>query len=259
MKTLSAIKLAARKVLSPFARKILGQQEWVSLNCREVNGLSVVHRRCHADEETIDQMSNDIFLAAIPEYIPRRGDIILDVGAHIGSFAMNAAAQGATVYAVEARRETFELLQINARINRLTSIRPHHLALSDRDGTCQLYYSWSGNWGDSIVDETTVGSETVACQTLTSFMDGQGIARCDLLKSNCEGAEFRLLLSTPEAVLARIRRMIVLYHCDLDKSQTPEALVSHLRQSGFSTRLSNQDSHRGWIIATQEHGTSSMA
>jgi len=243
-------KLYVKKALTPVARKILGQPEPNELELAEVAGFTVVHRKCVPDEQILrNQLAVDHFLPAVPGYTPAPGHVVIDLGAHIGSFAMIVGKTGAVVHAIEARRETFNLLRINAKMNRLDNVHPHRVALSDRDGECELYYSWMGNWGDSIVEVTTVGSETVPCQTLTHFMADQGIQHCDLLKSNCEGGEFRILLSTAPEVLARIGRMIVCYHCDKEQQMTEDALLRHLELAGFRNHIINREPARGWIVA----------
>lgn len=245
-------KLFMKKALSPLARKVLGQPEPTDLDVTEVAGFSVVYRKGSPDEYILQkQLAVDRFLPTLPGYTPRPGHVIVDLGAHIGSFTMIAGKMGATVHAIEARRETYNLLRINSKMNQLNNVHAHHLALSDHDGECQLYYSWMGNWGDSIVGVTTVGSETVPCRTLTRFMDEQGIQHCDLLKSNCEGGEFQVLLSTSRDVLGRIDRMIVAYHCDKEQMRE-DKLVRHFEASGFKTRITNRDNKdRGWIIASR--------
>src|SRR6267378_6461606 len=61
------------------------------------------------------------------------GDIVFDVGANIGVFALCAAKQGAHVYAYEPIPATFELLQQNIHLHGLDNmVRPRNIGLSDR-------------------------------------------------------------------------------------------------------------------------------
>jgi len=61
------------------------------------------------------------------------GDIVFDVGANIGVFALCAAKQGAHVYAYEPIPATFELLQQNIHLHGLDNIvHPRNIGLSDR-------------------------------------------------------------------------------------------------------------------------------
>jgi FkbM family methyltransferase len=61
------------------------------------------------------------------------GDIVLDVGANIGVFALSAAKQGAQVYAYEPIPGTFGLLQQNIHLHGLDNmVHPRNIGLSDR-------------------------------------------------------------------------------------------------------------------------------
>lgn len=73
---------------------------------------------------------NDIFFRAVPDLEVGDTAVILDVGAHIGTFALLASerAPRGRVYALEASRETFDLLRTNIELNRRHNIIADHLA-----------------------------------------------------------------------------------------------------------------------------------
>lgn len=201
-----------------------------------------------------DSFENDIFFRGVPEYRPLATDIILDVGAHIGTFAVLAAAQApqGKVYAVEACKDTFNYLRINVALNGLTNVQTSHLALSDREGKTTLHYD-DGNWGHSIVKKLSRHGEIVTTDTLANFMHQNGIEKCDFAKFNCEGAEFPILLASSPETIARFKMMLVLYHCDLATGHSYQELLRHFDVSGFDTTLRNQSDQRGWIIATRRN------
>ena len=215
----------------------------------------MAYRERTADELVLkDSFEHDIFFAGVPGYQPAETDVIVDIGAHIGTFSVLAASkvpQGA-VYAVEASEDTFNYLRINAALNRLGNLSTFHLALSDRRGTSTLYHD-SGNWGHTLVRQISNRSEVVECCTLQQFLDERQIRKCSFVKFNCEGAEFPILLSSPADLLSRIGVMVVLYHCDLWTKNTVEDLLSHLQTSGFDCTITNRTEKRGWIIATNRN------
>lgn len=221
------------------------------------DGFEVAYRTGSVDLEVIKQSFDaDIFLPAIPEYTLPPDAVVLDVGAHIGTFALMAArrAPRGRVFAVEASRETFALLAENVAMNGLDNVTTSHAALADRVGRATLHHDPEGNYGHTITKALGSSAESVPATTLERYFDDQRIARVDLAKFNCEGAEFPILLSAPAEVLGRIGRMIVLYHGDLVEGGTEAALVERLRASGFATRVVNRTADRGWIIATRHLG-----
>jgi FkbM family methyltransferase len=215
------------------------------------NGFEVAYRQGTADESVLRQsFDHDIFFSRVPEYQPSEADVIIDVGAHIGTFAVLAASKvpRGAVYAIEACEDTFNFLRINAALNRTGNLSTHHLALSDRRGTCTLYYD-AGNWGHSVVRQFSDRGETVECCTLQQFFEMTGIRTCSFIKFNCEGAEFPILLASSADLLRRVRMMLVLYHCDLWTTNSKEDLFSHLEASGFECKVRNCTENRGWIVA----------
>ena len=103
-----------------------------------------------------------------------------------------------------------------------------------------------------MVKKQTGSSETVPAKTLSGFLEESGINHCHLMKMNCEGAEFPIILSTPESVLRRFGAIIILYHCDFWKDHTEADLIAHLESSGFRCSVRNQTIKRGWIIAIND-------
>jgi FkbM family methyltransferase len=216
-------------------------------------GFAVAYRKGTADEPVISHsFGNDLFFANVPQYQPREHDVIIDVGAHIGTFSLLAASkvrQG-HVHAIEASQDTFNFLRINVALNRCTNVTAHRLALADRNGTCTLFHD-AENWGHSVVSAEAATSETVDCATLETFLQRNTIDRCQFMKLNCEGAEFPILLTSPKRVLERVDCMLVLYHCDLWTKGSEADLVRHLEACGFSCVVRQQSEQRGWIVATR--------
>ena len=247
----SPVKSVLRSVRDLFGGGERDRPSTVALGSFE--GFEVAYRRGTADEPVISHsFGNDVFFVNVPEYQPRERDVIIDVGAHIGTFSLLAASkvrQG-QVHAIEASEDTFNFLRINVALNRCANITTHRLALTDRNGTCTLFHD-SGNWGHSVVSAEAATSETVECATLEAFLQRNKIERCQFMKLNCEGAEFPILLTSPKSVLERFDCMLVLYHCDLWTANSEADLVRHLEAGGFSCVVRQQTERRGWIVASR--------
>jgi len=225
------------------------------LGIGQFGAFQVAYRRGTADEMVIQHsFDKDIYLSGVPEYRPEPNHVIIDVGAHIGTFALLAAAKvpAGRVYAIEACEETYNYLRINVALNRLQNVEASHLALSHEKGRTVLHYG-KGNWGHSITKRLSAYGEEVATDTLAGYMEGAGIKRCDFIRFNCEGAEFPILLNTPAEVLGRIGKMLILYHCELAEQYDVGMLIHYLQQNAFRTTIRNQTEQkgerRGWIIA----------
>lgn len=218
---------------------------------RSFGSFAIASRKGTADEAVINQsFDRDTMFAAVPEYQPAPHHIIIDVGAHVGTFSLLASSKvpDGKVFAIEASADTFNFLRINVALNRAINISTHHLALLDKRGVCTLHHDW-GNWGHTAVKRLSNRGEAVECCSLAEFMDDNGIVHCDFIKLNCEGAEFPILLNSSRDTLRKFSFMLVLYHCDLWRDNTESDLMDHLRTCGFSCLIRSKTENRGWIIA----------
>lgn len=224
------------------------------LTIERISNFDIAYRRGTADRQVLDHaFGHDIFLKSIPEYQAKPDDIVLDIGAHIGTFSllMSSVLVNGKVYAVEASHDTYNLLRINLALNRSDNVYAHHVAMLDKAGEVKLYHD-KENWGHTAVKSLSSSSEAVRCTTLADFMDHCGIMRCSLIKMNCEGSEFPILLSTPPHVLKRCAYMLILCHGDLWPKNTIEELKQYLESCGFECSLKNQTLSRAWLVAVQK-------
>jgi FkbM family methyltransferase len=219
-----------------------------------INNLKVFYRKDTSDELVIKEIFEDrIFEKGFPEYRAKRDHIIIDVGAHIGVYSMILSQQinKGILYAFEPCADTFTYLNKNIKINKIHNIKSYKIALNNNIGTTKLFYDIeNGNWGHSIVKKFSTEGEMVETDTLSHFFLTNNIQKCDLIKFNCEGAEFKILLTTPVAELKKINHMLVLYHMDLTEDYSIEQLIAHLKKASFYTEIRQKsfDGKRGWLI-----------
>lgn len=184
------------------------------------------------------------------------GDVVVDVGANIGVFSIEAVRRGAAVvHACEPGPETAEFLKRNAKENRLPQIVAHWTAVADRTGSLDLYLGPGRCSGGSRVFPTGLkpDAETVKVPavSLTELLEQNGLERVDFLKLDCEGAEGLILSSTPAGVLRRISRICMEFHDQLSPVKHPE-LRRLLDAAGFTTQLKwNGRSRTGYIYAAR--------
>ena len=147
------------------------------------------------------------------------GDIVIDVGANIGAFAVLASKLvGPTgrVIAVEPSTETFEQLKLNIALNNATNVTPVHAALAAFNGTIQLnvsaisiFSSIYDKVGGHVVAGTT---QNVRALTLGTLLEENQIAEVAMVKIDCEGAEYDLFDSLPLDVSSRMTQICMEIH-----------------------------------------------
>ena len=124
------------------------------IEIKKVGKFNIHYRPNSSDEDVLmHSFENDIFYKGIPEYLSKKTAIIIDVGAHIGTFSMLSSiiSPKGKIYAIEPCKETFEILNKNKIENKIENLLLSNIALSDFKGETKLFYDNEfGNWGHSI-------------------------------------------------------------------------------------------------------------
>ena len=225
----------------------------LKLSKLEYNGIKIYYRKGSTDEDVITySLGQDIFLKEIRDFKLTRDIILIDIGAHIGTFSVIASqkAPNGKIYAVEASKDTFRILKKTVEENNIRNIICVNSAISHSDGTEKLFLS-PENWEHSITKEFTGEFELVKSYSLKTFFQEYDLKCCDLIKFNCEGAEFSIIFSTPPEALKKIKMMLILFHEDMvdNKNHNRNNLKEYLRKNNFLIRTVKENEIRGWIIA----------
>ncbi len=123
-------------------------------------------------------------------------EVVWDIGAHIGSFAIRAALHPAVreVHCFEPDPRTMEILRLNLMLNQKRTFC-HAIALSDRQEERQLYRGPATNQGlGTLQTNLGHGAIPVSCLTVDDVI-AQGVAPAPtLLKLDVEDWEERVLM-----------------------------------------------------------------
>jgi FkbM family methyltransferase len=187
------------------------------------------------------------------------GWTVFDIGGGIGDFAIFVASQNPknVVYAFEPTPRSFTLLQENLQLNQIENARVYPQAIWSSDGQIVIDTT-AGEPGQYVsrtinVDEKTKNDRIlVPSITLSRAFEATGLGNCNLMKIDCEGAEYEILFGTPPAVLDRIERIIMEYHDNVTK-YTHTDLVAFLRDQGFAVKTYPNDVHDylGYLYASR--------
>lgn len=179
---------------------------------------------------------------------------IVDVGANVGSFAVYAAHSSprARIFCYEPEAQNFERLTRNLSINGLEGrVTASRVAVASSVGPRKLSLRVSQcNAFDDIRD--SVSHQVVACTTLQDIRREHGLATLDLLKMNCEGAEYEILGACSRTDYDGILNIRLEYHNLDGKSRNGESLRRHLEARGYRIdRFTRRLTDSGFIWATR--------
>ncbi|MDE2007343.1 MAG: FkbM family methyltransferase [Rhodospirillales bacterium] len=155
-------------------------------------------------------------LAWIDAMTPR--EVLWDIGASFGQFALYAARRGARVVAFEPKATSYALLVEHVALNDLAGqVTPLPLALADRDGLASLVLaslepgaalnSLAGE-ADQFGRVATGFPQPVLTMRLDSAVASLGLPPPDHVKLDVDGAE-ALILRGGAATLARARSVLI--------------------------------------------------
>lgn len=190
--------------------------------------------------------------------LPERLGTVIDLGGNIGLFSGRVAARAERVLCVEPVSTNLAVARANVEgcgaPGRVTLLP---LAIGARSGE-QVRIHLSEITGlNSTREEFTrrggiIGVEDVETISLEDLFSRHGVARCDLLKCDVEGAEFDVFLEAPREVLARIDRLAMEVHLTArqDDVARAEALTRRLEEAGLRCRTEGE---------TQPHGPGVMS
>jgi FkbM family methyltransferase len=218
------------------------------------NGVTIVS----PPEEPLLSMFLDIWVtscyAPCPLDLPR-GATVIDVGAHVGLFALWVAASHpeARVIALEPAPGICGFLRDNVSRNRLENITVVQAACGGRRGE-ELLYSRGPGAMNTFYARDLYGSQfrplgRTLVLTLDDVFERFAVESCAFLKLDCEGAEYEILLNASAATLRKVERISLEYHIGLN-DHAPQELVDFLASRGFEvTLLPPQDVESGYLHA----------
>jgi FkbM family methyltransferase len=158
---------------------------------------------CRINREDLVFMTNhedDI----IEHFTPKQGDIVVDIGAHMGRYTIIASKRVGTngkVVAIEAHPGNFEMLNRNIKLNQLANVISLNYAVYSKETKIKLYLpeEESGYTIYNTIMSNRAGTEDkfvdVNAQTVDYLLELNQIKeeRINWIKIDVEGAEFEVL------------------------------------------------------------------
>jgi FkbM family methyltransferase len=138
----------------------------------------------------------------ISSFLPAAGGRFLDLGGHLGTFSLTAAAHGHDVLVVEAAPTNAALIEASAKANDFTNMTVVHAAVYREPALLRFYEN--GPFG-FLVERDEENLASVSALPVSEILARHGWDRVDFLKMDIEGSEvwaiegMNELLARPDA------------------------------------------------------------
>ena len=185
-------------------------------------------------------------------YFNLKNKIVVDIGAFIGDTAAYFASKGAKkILSFEPSPPIFEIAKENIKTNKLDDrVEIRNYAVTEREGEIQLSFYNSQPGSSSIIfkDYHSLQSTNYQVRTITLNQIMKEANYIDLLKIDCEGAEYQILLrASQEGNLKNISNIIMEIH------GPPRQILEILKMNQFKiVKLVNKASGCHFLVATKK-------
>jgi FkbM family methyltransferase len=161
---------------------------------------------------------------------------IIDIGGAIGEFSLYAAARdpGARIIAYEPFPESVELFKQNLEMNGIKNVNVISKAVWKSATRLELDISLQEplQITSGVSEKPTDKSIRVEAVSLADVLHSNKLTSVDLVKLDCEGAEFDILLGSRSETVKAFKRIVMEYH-DGAGGRHHSQLESHLQSLGY--------------------------
>lgn len=185
-----------------------------------------------------------IFEVLIKKIYPmkiKQGSIVVDIGAHIGCFTIHAARPAVKVFSYEPFPENFNALVSNLKLNNISNVNVFLMAVSGKRGTQTLFIPDNESYSGRYSLYPGRGTRTIKTKSITldDVFKENNLHQIDLLKIDCQGAEYEILYSTNAKTYQKIQVIVV--ECEVFQEKPGWSLAglkTYLEQAGFQVAVS---------------------
>jgi FkbM family methyltransferase len=164
---------------------------------------------------------------------------VIDIGAGTGEYALFAALAltqpAGQVFGFEPFPESFALMQENLRLNKIGNVQVYPDAIGAEAGELELDLAggeplqFQSHHGEAAGGETSLRVKSIS---LAGALEKTHLESCDVLKLDCEGAEYAILFAASQSTMERVRHIVMEYHDNVTQYSHRD-MARFLNERGF--------------------------
>ncbi len=222
-------------------------KEFYILNLK--NGLKIKLRTNSTDMQTF---ANVWILKEyeVDDFIISDSDVIIDIGGHIGLFALFASSKlkNGKIISIEPYPKNFNLLDENMKNNNFQNSILINKAISNTDRNLELFVNSLDDSAHSIHGSGEKGIQIKGI-TLNQIIQEYEITKCDMLKMDCEGSEFEIIASLSDDELLKMDKICLEYHLKEHNESLLDLLKNRLEKNDYNVNIKPTNKFLGMLYA----------
>lgn len=154
--------------------------------------------------------------------------VVLDIGANVGSHAINFAKSADVVHAFEPLPTTFYMLCTNLFLNGVRNVVPYNLAIGPDDGTTVVANLDPSKPNTAMGIQTGIGSLQVPMRSIDSL----AIHPMHFIKVDVEGFEYEVLQGACHSL---VREDLIVF-VEIHRESLVSCIIEFMTQLGYFSK-----------------------
>lgn len=206
------------------------------------NGYSITISR-KIMHEFKESLFEEVYFKYLPKNIYNKPNpVLLDIGANVGYFTILALYKlnNPSIICFEPVSRNFSHLENNLQKIKNENVTLVNKAVSDTKGELVLKFDDSDDITTSAsLFENPSGNheEIVSTTTLQDIFTDYKLLQVDVLKLDCEGAEYNIIYRTPRHIFENIHSISLETHVGFAENENKNALTEYMKGLGYKVIL----------------------
>lgn len=219
-------------------KKLAGLEKGFEFNLVNFGKIHVPRKMLGAFRENF---FDEIYFRYLPKHLfEGKSDLtIVDIGANVGYFSLAAFSKvpNAKIVAFEPHPYCYDVLKGYQNDFPEFEWEINNLAVSSEKGVLTLYTDAADGFTTIASTHQKEGGVKIDVPTvkLDEFLAEKGIAQIDLIKLDCEGAEYGILYSLDTSFFESVNALCIETHIVAEENHNIIALNEYLQQIGYNT------------------------
>lgn len=203
------------------------------------------------------KITNDVFLEIFQmktylKFIASSPQTVIDIGGHFGFFSIQMSNKfpTCTIFTFEPAPRTFKILESNIKANNMKNIKAFNYAVGGVENEISFYENEDLECSSLYNTEKGGKKITVSAITLKTIFDNNSIKSIDVLKLDCEGAEFEIINNNLGILSEKVNCIICEYHTGIRKDKDVRLdLILPLNSANFNVETFKINESLGFLYA----------